>query len=779
MKRLNALILTLVFVSSIFSSIAVSADDSSDQELFTLSGNVFAEDGNFANSTSIKVDSMTSTWSENGSYVFSGITPGEHTVRAYFMNNGHTVAYRKMIFNSDMQLDWHVGENWITVEMFDEQGVHIPDISSSHVELVELNEIRDIQDGRAEFGTLDIGQYFTIRGIHEDDISSTQYVHFKLSASSPNDFDLNKGMNSKYGFIVDEEGIPMKGVVVSNGEKNAVTNSDGFYLLQNLPIGSTQNFIATLEGISILDPITSVISGGEGWMNLSSTVNLEFPENVSFVTQLQVIPISSLSIDWEGGNYTDFYSLYSNGELVYRGSSTTFDFTPSEVGTFEFTIEATNNNGTNLNPASLMIIVIPDNNVDSLWSAGMSWDYGVFYTPESSYGMHNVTFTAIGSEISIDSFGRERTTFLTRYNNEYHEEGEQSYRWIDSENLLTVHTYWVDSPSSSSYFQEGILGWNFTDNSGQSVSLLESDDDINLHFNRTNIIGVPGHPNGYDDTTNTVEINQDVLITTAAGTFLTKHIVITDMIDGIVSWELWYNESVRNWVKIIDQLPGSHSEKVIYELQSFEVPMTPQFLTEEVDISSNEYFIDWANFQGADSYQLFENDVLIYQGDENSYLIQNQIDNTYQYQINAIMPSGHTVVGEIISLDVFHIVEPPLVFNLFTSQQNEGTDVFVSWSSTMDAAWYSLIVEDSDGVVIEMYNGSENFTSLDELNIGQNRIRIQVGLSNGKVSDFSDSIFVNIIEESESDYFTMSNILIFMVSLLSLVTIYSYRNRED
>jgi len=239
------------------------------------------------------------------------------------------------------------------------------------------------------------------------------------------------------------------------------------------------------------------------------------------------------------------------------------------------------------------------------------------------------------------------------------------------------------------------------------------------------------------------------------------------------------NDNFIDFVTILDKLNKIGSEKVIYELQSFEVPMTPQFLTEEVDISSNEYFIDWANFQGADSYQLFENDVLIYQGDENSYLIQNQIDNTYQYQINAIMPSGHTVVGEIISLDVFHIVEPPLVFNLFTSQQNEGTDVFVSWSSTMDAAWYSLIVEDSDGVVIEMYNGSENFTSLDELNIGQNRIRIQVGLSNGKVSDFSDSIFVNIIEESESDYFTMSNILIFMVSLLSLVTIYSYRNRED
>tara|TARA_B100000900_G_scaffold123763_1_gene104397 strand:- start:10130 stop:12493 length:2364 start_codon:yes stop_codon:yes gene_type:complete len=779
MKRLTASILTIVLFSSLFSSVPVYADDHTEQELFTLSGNVFAKDGNLADSTSIKVDSMPSIWSENGNYVFSGISPGEHTVRAYFMNNGHTVSYRKMIFDSDMELDWHVGENWITVEMFDEEGNHIPDSSSSYVELIELNNINYFNNGRTEFGTFDIGEYFTIRGVYDNDNYPTQYVHFKLSGSSPNDFDLNEGMNSRYGYVVDDSGIPIKGVLVSNGEKSAVTNADGFYLLQNLPIGSNQSFSATLEGISIMDPVASVISGGEGWMNLSSNVNLEFPENVSFITQLQVIPMSSLSIDWEGGDYTDLFSLYSNGELVYRGSSTTFDFNPTEVGTYEFTIEAANNNGTNLNPTSLMIIVLPDDNADTLWSAGMSWDYGVSYTPESVNGIHNVTLTAIGSEISIDSFGRERNTFLTRYNNEYYEEGEQSYRWIDSENLLNVHTYWVDSPSSSSYFQEGTLGWNFTNNLGQSVGLLESEDDINLHFNRTNVIGVPGHPNGYDDTMNSVEINQDVPITTAAGTFLTKHIVITDNLDGIVSWELWYNESVRNWVKIIDQLPGSHSEKVVYELQSFEVPMNPQFLTEEANISTNEYTVEWANFQGTDSYQLFENDVLVYQGKENSYLIQNQTDGNHRYQINSIMPSGHTVIGETISLDIFHIVEPPLILNSFTSEYNEGKDITFSWTPVKNAAWYSLTVENADGFTIEMYNGTDNYTSSDELDIGQNRIRIQVGLSNGKVSDFSDSVFVSVNEKSNSDFLNIENMLIFMVSLLTIVTIYAYINRED
>ena len=93
-----------------FSPVVVQCRNENDVT-FTLSGNVYDQNGNIAASTSIKVDSMDSSWSNitDGSYEFTGITPGEHTVRAYFMNNGHTVVYRKMFFSEDMQLDWHVG----------------------------------------------------------------------------------------------------------------------------------------------------------------------------------------------------------------------------------------------------------------------------------------------------------------------------------------------------------------------------------------------------------------------------------------------------------------------------------------------------------------------------------------------------------------------------------------------------------------------------------------------------------------------------------------------
>ena len=104
------------------------------------------------------------------------------------------------------------------------------------------------------------------------------------------------------------------------------------------------------------------------------------------------------------------------------------------------------------------------------------------------------------------------------------------------------------------------------------------------------------------------------MVETPAGVFSTTYFNITDVNDGVMSWKLWYNESVRNWVKIVDRLPGSHSDSVISVLTSFDVPMTPQFTTEEGNLSVSDYDVQWAPFQVAASYQLIENEIIIYEG---------------------------------------------------------------------------------------------------------------------------------------------------------------------
>ncbi len=750
---------------------------------FTLSGNVYDQNGNIAASTSIKVDSMTSSWSNltDGSYEFTGISPGEHTVRAYFMNNGHTVVYRKMFFSEDMQLDWYEGKNWATAEMFDNQGERVHNSVLSTISLVELGETHSLNNGRTEFGLLDIGEYYTLLASYGEIDDSSQYVHFKLepgTATTPsiNDFDFHYGMNSRYGFILDNLGNPMVDVVVTNGQQTVATNSDGFYLLQNLVVGSQQNYTFTQGTQQVVDSFTDIIQEGPGWLNFTSNIEVEMPRNVTFLTEMQSINSNQFEIEWIGGEYTDFFSLY-DGEidednLIYRGFSNSFVYTPEETGTIEFRIVANNSNGSTVNSQPLLLIVLPEGSEQELWSSGMSWDYSVIHTPEYH---QNKTYTVIGSEKITDAFDRQRDTFLLRVSDEDYEDGEKAYRWVDSQNLLNIKTYWVDAPSSSSYFQEGQFGWNFTNN-GQEVNLLSSESPSKLHFNRTNIIGVPGHPNGYDDTINSIIIDHGVEVTTSAGTFDTTHISIIDDNDQIISWELWYNSTVRNYVKIIDRLPGSHSEMVEYELTSFDVPLIPQFITEQSNLTDNDFNIEWANFQGAELYQILENGQVIYSGNNLSLEILNKTDGEYSFQVNAIMPSGHLVEGQVLLLNL-EFIQPPPIFLTSTQNIDNSEDILIEWISVEDSAWYSLIVNYSDGSSEELYNGSSNFTTITDLDNGQNRLRVKVVLNNQIESIYSDSIYV--IVDSVSDVESISNqenysleiFIGFSVILIALVAI--------
>lgn len=765
----------------VFSPMVVQAEN--ENVTFTLSGNVYDQNGNIAASTSIKVDSMSSSWSNltDGSYEFTGISLGEHTVRAYFMNNGHTVVYRKMFFSEDMQLDWHVGKSWATAEMFDGQGERVDNSSLSTIQLLELEESHILDNGRTEFALLNLGDYYTLIGEYGEIDGSTQYVHFKLepgSATTPsvNDFDFHHGMNSRYGFITDNFGNPLTDVVVSNGEQSVVTNTEGFYLLQNLPVGSEQNYTFTQGTQQVIDSFSDIVQDGPGWLNFTSNVEVEMPGNVTFVTQMQTITSNQFEIEWDGGEYTDFYSLYQ-GEvdeenLIYRGYAESFIYNPDDSGTIEFRIVANNSNGSTENSQPLLLIVLLEGSDQELWSPGMSWHYSVLHTPEYH---QNKTYTVIGSEVITDAFNRERDTFLLRVSDENYEEGEKAYRWVDSQNLLNVKTYWVDAPSSSSYFQEGQFGWNFTNN-GQEVDLLSAEPPTSLHFNRTNIIGVPGHPNGYDDTINSITVEYGVEVSTPAGIFDTTHISIVDENDDIVSWELWYNSTVRNYVKIADRLPGSHSEMVEYELTSYDVPLIPQFITEESNLSINDFTIEWANFQGAESYQLLENSQIIYSGNQLSLEIVNKTDGEYSFQVNAIMPSGHLVEGQVLLLNV-EFIQPPPIF--LTSNQNvdNSEEVLIEWTSVEDSAWYSLIVNYSDGSSEEIYNGASNFTTITNLDNGQNRLRVKVVLNNQIESIYSDSIYVivdsvsDIESTSNKDNYSLQIFLGFSIILIALAAI--------
>lgn len=743
-------LLVCVLCLALLPTPAIAEDDA--QDTFTLSGSVFTSSGDEAGTTYIKVDSSASVPSENGVYSFPGITPGEHTVRAYFMNDGHTVAYRTVYIDQDMTLDWYEGHNWITAAVLDSSGQPISDGSGLVVELNDPSQTSEVLNGMVEFGPFHTGSYHMLSMSYNGTVDERSYACVKLnpgSASSPrvNHLTFQEGTNSIFGYVVDGLGFPVPQITVSNGVVDVQTTEDGFYSMSGLEVGTTAELTFTQGGQEVVQNHTQTIDYGPLWANFTASISIELPHNATFVTTTTSVPLGRISLEWDGGEYTDYYSLY-DGEiklenLLYRGSLESYEFTPSEAGTYEFKLQAHNRNGTNPTPDSLVMIVLPNQNEDNLWSAGMHWNYSLVHTPEYR---SNRTYTAIGVETIVDAFGRDRDTFLVRVTDDTYQEGEKSYRWVDANSLLTTKSYWVDAPSSSSYFQEGIMGWNFSIE-GDDAQLFGNESAMDLHFNRTNIIGVPGHPNGYDDTTNTVTIQHNVSLMTDAGTFDTTYIKITDQNDGIVSWEMWYNSTVRNYVKIVDRLPGSHSEMVVYELTGYYHPQSPQFLTESGNQSNSTYAIEWSNFDGTQAYQLLENGIEIYRGDATSYEVGKRSDGVYEYQINAIMGLEYVLQGGVIELAV-DFVPPVPVISTPSQTMDEDELVNLSWTGLQEVQWYTVSVEQPDGTITEVYNGSDPYVELEDLVMGQNRIRV-TAMVDGKLSEPSPSVFITV-ESSEN-----------------------------
>tara|TARA_B100001029_G_scaffold88087_1_gene72225 strand:- start:7795 stop:10146 length:2352 start_codon:yes stop_codon:yes gene_type:complete len=778
-KSLFCFFIVLIFVTTCFT---INVSSESDEELFTISGNVYTSGGGQAGDTSIKLNSGDSIWSgTSGEYEITDVPFGEHVIRAYFKDNGHTVSYRKIFVDSDIELDWYEGKNWATFEMFDSSGQYVEESPMSTIKLIQSGESSSPTNGRLEVGPLEIGEYYTARAYYGNEDHSTQYVHFRLDSSSPNDFDFNHGLNSRYGFIITEEGEPISDVKVSNGSTEVLSNDDGFFIFENLVVGSSETFTFEKSNIEVSNPITITIEDGEGWMNASAIGEINYPEAPTFVTETQVLRLSMLPIDikWLGGNHSLFYTLSSNGKAIYEGFSQNFLFDTNQVGNYELQIGATNSNGTTNTTQKLILVILPEQSSVDVWQPGMSWNYDISYTPTSvspdPEGIHRATYTVLGKENVIDAYGNDKETFLLRKTDDYYMEREKSYRWVDSSNLLTLKTYWEDDPSSSSYYQRGTMGWSFTDSSGSEINPIIQEGNFTMHFNRTNIIGVPGHPNGYDDTENIVQITHNVLVNTPAGQFSTVYISIIDNNDGIVSWELWYNETAKNWVKIIDRLPGSHAEMVEYNLTSFYMPLNPQFITESEDnYIFNDYTISWAPFEGAESYKLVENGNTIYSGNNTEFQILDRVDGTYTYEMYAVLPAEAMIKSSSITFNISFVPEVPS-FVTTNQQIVKGASLEINWEYDEEILWYSLIIEDKNGVKTELYNGTDTSIKLDNLPSGQNRLRVQAKLDSGKITDFSDSIFIKV-EDSDEDS-PMISIIPILVILVALATINKSRNK--
>ena len=117
-------------------------------------------------------------------------------------------------------------------------------------------------------------------------------------------------------------------------------------------------------------------------------------------------------------------------------------------------------------------------------------------------------------------------------------------------------------------------------------------------------------------------------------------------------------------------------------------------------------------------------------------------------ELYAILSSEASIISDSINISVTFTPDiPTFVTNSQTIQDGEMLNL--SWNYSEDVTWFLVVAENQFGVKTEIYNGTDSFVLTDDLELGQNRIRVQAYLSNGKISEFSDSLFITVVESSE------------------------------
>ena len=217
----------------------------------------------------------------------------------------------------------------------------------------------------------------------------------------------------------------------------------------------------------------------------------------------------------------------------------------------------------------------------------------------------------------------------------------------------------------------------------------------------------------------------------------------------MLSWELWFNSSVQNYVKIIDRLPGSHSDTVVHELTGYSRPSVPTFLTEAAVQISPSFELQWSEFSNVKGYQLLENGVEIYRGNTTEFEVRNRGDGTYEYQINAITELDYVLMGAVLEIQV-DFAPPVPVLTSSASFLSTSESALFSWEYEYEVDHYSLTVQSPDGTTREVYNGSSSFAEVEELEPGLHRFRLTATVDD-KVSEPSSSVFVTVQTESSSD----------------------------
>jgi hypothetical protein len=765
----------MLLLGTVLAFPGAAADDSHSAPLstFTLDGFVLDDSGSpisgpfMGPPTQIKIVELNESAIPmvDGYYQITDIPPGTYTVRAYFGSIDHSVVYREARVDSNLTINWTHGKTWVQGSVLDSSHAPLtppfmgPPVT---VKVVETNEsVMPNVYGEYEIGDLDVGEYYTVRAYYGAIDHSTSYTIRYLVGGEPNIIDFIHGKNSVNGYVFDSDDTPLEGQNVSAlPGVTTTTDSNGFYSLENLTVG--ENHTIEVEFTSKgnqTDSVTINVSVGP-IPPINFTFAKVIPEAPSFITASTVVD-PDYEVHWTTVDDAEGYVLYEEGMEVYNGSSNHSGFTGRGPGSYTYQVKAYNANGSSILSGELVMTVRGGSSGSELWTPGMSWSFEVSITATGNTTQDTITYTVLTKEDQSDLNGTVHSCYKVRKN--YGSEPETvQYEWYDNNTLDLIASY----ANYGTYSSQVNYTWDYD---GIPVPYTVGVE-MALHYMSQVQVSVPGHPLIVRDTHNIFRVNGMEEVTVPAGTFDCYNITVTDIDDGIVSWNYFYNDTAKHWVRMVDRLPNSMADVVIYEMTDLDLPERPAFITETGVVEERTYDIQWNAYEGALSYTLFENMVEVYSGTSLNYTASGIEDGNYTYVLVANLSTGPSEESDPITITVAWEVPTPS-FVTQSGSVTEGTFT-ISWNPVADADRYVLYEEGE-----EIYNGTGTSLTIDERSDGTYRYQVKA-ISEGQSSPLSSSTVITVEMEdtpSNDDYTLVIVVGIVLVVVVLVLVVYMRR----
>lgn len=716
--------------------------------VYTVSGNVYDASGElirgpFAGGppTRVAIDSLglVSTVSSEGTYSLTNVPVGDYVIRVFYGSIDQTYTYRWVNVSADTIIDWHYGKAWVQGVVVDGDGrpmATVPGTTPVRVTIVETGQLDDTDvNGYFEIADVDIGEYYTIKALFGTADRSTSFTVREIVGSAPNHVEFMLGRNGVFGFVEDEAGNPLAAdVSISPDGRSTTTNTDGFYLFENVTVGFEQTIQATLtsQGGQALTAVKNVVKSVMLWTNFTTAESLSAPE---FLTESGTVASGAYSIEWGAVEGAESYILYEGGASIYEGASTSFDVTGRAPGAYTYAVRAMGNGVQSELSNPVTLDVIGGGGDTGTWSPGMSWTFQFRSDAKGVVTNDQVIMTVISVETILNRTGAAESAYKIR---EVHESEPDVvyYSWYNVDTLDLVARF----SDTGAYTSTSNCTWVYD---GEPFP-YEVGSAIPVYYSLKTVVSIAGHPViAPTYLNNTFEVVGMEMVTVPAGTFLCYNITVTNDDDGRVLWNYYYNDTVRHWVKMIDRLPTTRADLVTYELISYDVPQGPVFVTEGGERSVKSFDVQWAAYDGAVEYVLYENGEEVYRGAATSYEATSREDGSYEYVVEAVLSNGQTVPGRTLTIVVDYVVPAPS----FTTEAGtvDGGEIIISWTAVDGADRYVLFEND-----VEVYNGTETSFTVTDRSDGAYRYRVQA-VDGNKVSELSPSLFITFEDKGKED----------------------------